>query len=62
VDFKNDSAGTAALKIINNNADINETSLRISLDAKATVKIGEFDRGGRNRVFTKANDHDFDGA
>tara|TARA_B110000091_G_scaffold214245_1_gene266591 strand:+ start:623 stop:1276 length:654 start_codon:yes stop_codon:yes gene_type:complete len=34
--------------------------LRISLDAKATVKIGEFDRGGRNRVFTKANDHDFD--
>lgn len=34
--------------------------MRVSLDAKAKVKIGEFDRGGRNRVFTKANDHDFD--
>jgi hypothetical protein len=48
------------LKIINNKADNDETALRVSLDAKATVKIGEFDRGGRNRVFTRANDHDFD--
>ena len=29
------------------------------MDAKATVKIGEFDRGGRNRVFKRAQDHDF---
>lgn len=33
--------------------------MRISIDAKATVKIGEFDRGGRSRVFRRANDHDF---
>lgn len=31
----------------------------MSIDAKATVKIGEFDRGGKNRVFKKAHDHDF---
>jgi transposase len=29
------------------------------MDAKVTVKIGEFDRGGKSRVFTKAHDHDF---
>jgi hypothetical protein len=34
--------------------------LRVSIDAKATVKIGEFDRGGKSRVFKRANDHDFD--
>ncbi len=33
--------------------------LRLSLDAKATVKIGPFSRGGKNRVQTKACDHDF---
>ena len=33
--------------------------LRISLDAKARVKLGEFDRGGKSRVQTFANDHDF---
>lgn len=31
----------------------------MSLDAKARVNIGSFDRGGRNRVPTAANDHDF---
>lgn len=34
--------------------------MRVSIDAKATVKIGEFDRGGKSRVFRRANDHDFD--
>jgi transposase len=29
------------------------------LDAKARVKIGSFDRGGRNRVPTETDDHDF---
>ena len=29
------------------------------MDAKATVKIGPFARGGKNRVLTKAADHDF---
>lgn len=29
------------------------------MDAKARVNIGSFDRGGRNRAPTKADDHDF---
>ena len=33
--------------------------LRISIDAKATVKVGPFARGGKNRVPTSAADHDF---
>lgn len=34
-------------------------TLRISMDAKATVKVGPFARGGKSRVPTKAADHDF---
>lgn len=33
--------------------------MRLSLDAKARVNIGSFDRGGRNRVPTETEDHDF---
>jgi hypothetical protein len=33
--------------------------LRISLDAKATVKIGAFSRGGKSRLGVQAADHDF---
>jgi hypothetical protein len=33
--------------------------LRISLDAKASVKVGDFSRGGKKRVRVKAADHDF---
>lgn len=33
--------------------------LRISLDAKATVKVGPFARGGKSRIPTYASDHDF---
>ena len=33
--------------------------LRISMDAKATVKVGPFARGGKSRILTKAADHDF---
>lgn len=29
------------------------------MDAKATVNIGPFARGGKSRVLTKAADHDF---
>jgi transposase len=36
--------------------------LRLSIDAKATVKVGPFARGGKNRVPTKACDHDFTSA
>ena len=33
--------------------------LRLSLDAKARVNIGSFDRGGRNRALTETEDHDY---
>jgi hypothetical protein len=33
--------------------------LRISMDAKASVKVGPFARGGKSRVPTSAADHDF---
>lgn len=40
-------------------ADQNEGFLRISLDTKATVKIGPFSRGGYNRQGANGCDHDF---
>ena len=30
------------------------------MDAKVAVKVGEFDRGGKTRVKTICEDHDFD--
>ena len=36
-----------------------EGTLRISVDAKATIKLGELSRGGKSRVVIKALDHDF---
>lgn len=36
-----------------------ETILRISMDAKATVKVGPFSRNGKSRTLVKAADHDF---
>lgn len=48
------------VKKINQEADANPHILRISIDAKAVVKIGEFDRGGKTRIETEASDHDFD--
>jgi transposase len=43
----------------NEEADADEKMLRISMDAKAAVKVGPFARGGKSRVLTKAADHDF---
>ncbi|GAC1353807.1 MAG: hypothetical protein NVS4B12_04100 [Ktedonobacteraceae bacterium] len=40
-------------------ADTNAQVLQISMDAKATVKVGPFVRGGKSRVPIKAADHDF---
>jgi transposase len=40
-------------------ADATPDVLRISIDAKATVKVGPFARGGQSRATTKACDHDF---
>lgn len=47
------------MKRINEEADADEQILRISIDAKATVKVGPFARGGKSCVPTKAADHDF---
>jgi Rhodopirellula transposase DDE domain len=47
------------LKQVNPQADRAEDTLRISIDAKATVNIGPFSRRGRSRTGTKAADHDF---
>lgn len=33
--------------------------LRLSIDAKATVKVGDYSRGGKKRIEVKAVDHDF---
>lgn len=44
---------------VNAQADADETVLRLSLDAKATVWIGDYSRGGRSRVTVQAVDHDF---
>ncbi len=41
-------------------ADNDPYTLRISMDAKVAVKVGEFDRGGKTRVKTISEDHDFD--
>jgi transposase len=45
---------------VNAEADAQDSTLRLSMDAKALVKIGPFARGGKNRVRTKAADHDFE--
>ncbi len=45
---------------INQAADAACEVLRISIDAKATVKVGPFARGGKSRVPTQAADHDFE--
>jgi transposase len=47
------------LKRVNPEADRAEDTLRVSIDAKATVNIGPFSRRGRSRTRTKAADHDF---
>jgi Rhodopirellula transposase DDE domain len=49
----------AQVNTVNRQADQDETVLRVSMDAKARVKIGAFSRGGTNRMEVKASDHDF---
>ena len=41
-------------------ADEDETVLRLSMDAKATIPIGLFFRNGKSRIIVKAMDHDFE--
>ena len=44
---------------VNKAADADETTLRLSVDAKGTILLGQLSRGGYNRVQVKALDHDF---
>ncbi len=47
------------LKVVNPEADWAVDTLRISIDAKATVHVGPFSRRGKSRTGTEAADHDF---
>jgi hypothetical protein len=47
------------LKRVHADAQAARDTLRVSLDAKATVKIGPFSRGGSSRTGNAAADHDF---
>jgi hypothetical protein len=49
----------AQLRQVNPAADADDTMLRVSMDAKATVLLGLLSRGGQSRVVVKAWDHDF---
>jgi transposase len=44
---------------LNPAADADETVLRLSIDAKATIPLGLFSRDGYSRLTVKALDHDF---
>lgn len=48
----------ARLKEINPQADGSADMLRLSLDAKTSVKVGGYSRKGKSRVSRKAEDHD----
>lgn len=47
------------LQKVNPEADRADDTLRISIDAKATVAIGPFSRRGKSRIKTQGADHDF---
>ena len=49
----------AQLAQVNAEADADETTLRLSVDAKGTILLALLSRGGFNRVEVKALDHDF---
>lgn len=44
---------------VNDNADNDPNTIRLSIDCKAVINIGPFSRGGKNRIEQKALDHDF---
>lgn len=45
--------------LLNARADADTSVLRLSLDAKASVWVGDYSRGGLTRIIVKALDHDF---
>jgi Rhodopirellula transposase DDE domain len=50
----------AELKQTHEDAAASRDTLRLSLDAKATVTLGPFSRGGKSRTGRQAADHDFE--
>lgn len=50
----------AQLHQMNQQADSDPHTLRLSIDAKVAVNVGAFDRGGKTRTPTLALDHHFD--
>jgi hypothetical protein len=50
----------AELKQVHQDAEIARDTLRVSLDAKATVILGPFSRGGYSRTGNAGADHDFE--
>lgn len=44
---------------VNKEADAEEGTVRLSIDTKAVVAIGDLSRGGKSRQGEKASDHDF---
>ena len=44
---------------VNEIADQTDGVIRLSIDTKATVKVGDYSRGGYSRQGVKAADHDF---
>ena len=49
------------LKTVHKMAEDDDSIVRLSIDAKDRVKIGNFSRKGKNRVEVNASDHDFGG-
>jgi transposase len=49
----------AQLRKLNRFADLTEGYVRLSLDAKASIKVGPYSRGGLSRRRIAACDHDF---
>jgi hypothetical protein len=47
------------LALVNRHADTDASVLRLSLDAKAAVWVGDYSRGGLTRIIVRALDHDF---
>jgi hypothetical protein len=56
---KETNAIFAQVKAVHEQAATEKQTLRLSLDTKATVKIGPFSRGGQSRTGTTGADHDF---
>lgn len=45
---------------VNKEADADEGTVRLSIDTKAVVAIGDLSRGGKSRQGEEASDHDFE--